>query len=258
MRSKRLIEQLRRQDWLAVAIEFIIVVVGVLLAMQVTNWNEQRLEHERGRAYYQRILTELRSNVSDMDQRAAYYEQVIGHAEAALAAFHQPASALGGPSLVDLYQASQIQTGPITRASYDEAISSGALLSVGDPQLRVRLANYFSFAEASQTIYDEATPYRDRIRGLLPDAIQMRIQADCNDIISTDAQGMASATLPTHCVLDLTPQQVAQAIAVVRAAPNLELDLTRWLSSLRQKVIQFRLLSSSAGDLVDTMATRQH
>ena len=173
MQSKRLIEQLRRQDWVAVAIEFIIVVVGVLLAMQVANWNEQRLEHERGRAYYQRILTELRSNISDMDQRAAYYEQVIGHADAALVAFHDPASSLGEPLLVDLYQASQIQTGPITRASYDEAISSGALLSVGGPQLRVRLANYFSLAESSQMIYDETTPYRDRIRGLLPDAVQM-------------------------------------------------------------------------------------
>lgn len=258
MQSKRLIEQLRRQDWVAVAIEFIIVVVGVLLAMQVANWNEQRLEHERGRAYYQRILTELRSNISDMDQRAAYYEQVIGHADAALVAFHDPASSLGEPLLVDLYQASQIQTGPITRASYDEAISSGALLSVGGPQLRVRLANYFSLAESSQMIYDETTPYRDRIRGLLPDAVQMRIQADCNDITSIDAQGMTSATLPTQCALHLTPQQVAQAIAVVRAAPDLEVDLTRWLSSLRQRVIQFRSLSNHARELADTMATRQH
>lgn len=254
MRSTRLIEQLRRQDWIAVTIEFIIVVVGVLLAMQVSNWNEQRLEHERGRAYYARIVTELRSNIDDMNQRAAYYQQVIGHAEAALAAFHQPASALGEQFLVDLYQASQIQTGPITRASYDEAISSGALSNVGDPRLRVRLANYFALAEASPIIWDETTPYRNRIRELLPDAVQGPIQTNCNDILSADAQGMMSSRLPTQCALHLTPQQIAQAVAVVRAAPNLETDLTRCLSSTRQKVIQYQMMSRAAGGLVAAMA----
>lgn len=254
MRSKRLIEQLRQQDWVAVAIEFVIVVVGVLLAMQVSNWNEQRLERERGRAYYDRIATELRSNIDDMDQRAAYSDQVMGHAEAALAAFHQPAKDLGEQFLVDLYQASQIQTGSITRASYDEAISSGALLNVGDPRLRVRLANYFAGAQSSVAIWDEPTPYCNRIREILPDAVQRPIQARCNDIISTDTQGMSAARLPTQCALHLTPQQIAHAVAVVRATPNLETDLTRCISSTRQKVIQYRSTSHAAEELVEAMA----
>lgn len=254
MRSKRFLEHLRQQDWVAVAIEFVIVVVGVLLAMQVTNWNDQRLERERGRAYYERILTELRSNIDDMNQRVAYYDQVMGHAEAALAAFHQPASSLDAQFLVDLYQASQIQTGPITRASYEEAVSSGALLYVGDAQLRVRLENFFALADAGPTIWDETTPYRDRIRGLLPDAVQLPIQSNCNDISTTDAQGMTSSRLPTQCVLHLTPQQIAHAVALVRAAPDLETDLVRWLSSTRQKVIQYQVLSRSAAALVDTMS----
>lgn len=258
MKSKRLIEQLRRQDWVAVAIEFVIVVAGVLLAMQVTNWNQQRLDQERGRAYYQRILTELRSNIGDMNNRAAYSEQVVGHAEAALAAFERPTQVHGEQFLVDLYQASQIQAGSITRASYDEAISSGALLDVGEAELRVRLANYFSLAASSQLIYDQTTPYRERIRGLLPDAVQMRIQADCNDINFTDAQGLVSARLPVQCALNLTPQQVARAIAVVRAAPDLEHDLSRWISAQRQSVITFRLIASHARELVDTMTTREH
>jgi len=257
MRSKRLVEQLRQQDWVAVAIEFVIVVVGVLLAMQVSNWNEQRLERERGRAYDERIVTELRSNIDDMDQRAAYAEQVIGHAEAALASFHKSPSAMGEQFLVDLYQASQIQTGSITRASYDEAISSGALLNVGDPRLRVRLANYFAVAQSSIAIWDEATPYRNRIREILPDAVQGPIQAHCNDILSTDAQGMIAARLPSQCTLHLTPQQIAQAVAVVRAAPNLQADLTRCLSSTRQKVIQYQSVSHAAAELVEAMARRQ-
>jgi hypothetical protein len=251
--SKRFLEHLRRQDWLAVGIEFVIVAAGVLLAMQVTNWNEQRLQQERGRAYYQRILADLRSNVNDMEQRAAYFEQVTAHAEAALAALRQPAPEPDEQFLVDLYQASQIQVGPITRASYDEAVASGALESVGDPSLRERLANYFSLADAEQRIYDQTTPYRDRIRRFLPDAVQVRMMTNCNDINSTDAQGLVSAALPIHCSLHLTRQQITEAVAAVRAAPELPLDLNRELSNLRLKVIQFRVVSNAARQIVRAM-----
>lgn len=39
---RRVMEHLRRQDWTAVAIEFVIVVLGVFVATQVSNWNEER------------------------------------------------------------------------------------------------------------------------------------------------------------------------------------------------------------------------
>lgn len=255
MQSKRFLEHLRRQDWLAVGIEFIIVVVGVLLAMQVTNWNEQRRERERGQAYYERIAADLRSNIDDMRGRTAYYRQVTAHAEAASAAFHRPNSELGEQFLVDIYQASQVQMGPITRASYDEAVSSGVLESVGDPQLRERLANYFSLADAEQVVYDELTPYRDRIRRYLPDAVQVRILANCNDISSLDEHGLLITTLPERCDLHLTRQQITEAIAAVRAAPELALDLNRWLSNLRQKQIQFGIVSDNASEIVHAMET---
>jgi hypothetical protein len=83
--------------------------------------------------------------------------------------------------------------------------------------------------------------------------VQMLVQANCNDIISTNAQGMVSATLPPNCALHLPHEQVARAVAAVRTAPDLEFDLTRWLSNLRQKVIQFQLVSNNARQLVDTM-----
>jgi hypothetical protein len=38
---RRTMEHLRRQDWVAVAIEFVIVVLGVFVATQVSNWNEE-------------------------------------------------------------------------------------------------------------------------------------------------------------------------------------------------------------------------
>ena len=41
---KRLGQALRRQDWATIAIEFVLLVLGVFLGIQVANWNESRLE----------------------------------------------------------------------------------------------------------------------------------------------------------------------------------------------------------------------
>ena len=37
-------ERLRQQDWIAVTIEFALVVAGVFLGIQMSNWNDQRKE----------------------------------------------------------------------------------------------------------------------------------------------------------------------------------------------------------------------
>ena len=39
---RRLAEHLKQQHWTAIAIELVIVVLGVFLGMQVSSWNEDR------------------------------------------------------------------------------------------------------------------------------------------------------------------------------------------------------------------------
>lgn len=41
---RRIIENLKTQNWTAIAIEFAIVIVGVFLGTQVSNWNQERIE----------------------------------------------------------------------------------------------------------------------------------------------------------------------------------------------------------------------
>ena len=41
---RRITEHLKSQNWFAVAIEFVIVVVGVFMGLQVQDWNDQRKE----------------------------------------------------------------------------------------------------------------------------------------------------------------------------------------------------------------------
>jgi len=44
---RRVIAHFRKQEWTAIAIDFVIVVVGVFVGLQVNNWNEARSERAR-------------------------------------------------------------------------------------------------------------------------------------------------------------------------------------------------------------------
>ena len=44
---RRAIDRLKRHEWMAVAIELLIVILGVLIGIQASNWNEARVERQR-------------------------------------------------------------------------------------------------------------------------------------------------------------------------------------------------------------------
>ena len=59
---KRMAARLRAQDWVAITIELAIVVVGVFIGTQVSNWNAARIERQDNA----RVLRNLRPEIADM------------------------------------------------------------------------------------------------------------------------------------------------------------------------------------------------
>ena len=59
MLLRRITEHVRHQNWFAVWIDFAIVVVGVFIGIQVSNWNERQADKRIGEEYVARILDEL-------------------------------------------------------------------------------------------------------------------------------------------------------------------------------------------------------
>jgi hypothetical protein len=57
---RRVIKHFRNQEWTAIGIDFVIVVVGVFIGIQVSNWNIAKQQQERANIYSQRLLTELK------------------------------------------------------------------------------------------------------------------------------------------------------------------------------------------------------
>ncbi|MEP7267854.1 MAG: DUF6090 family protein [Saprospiraceae bacterium] len=75
--------------------EIILVVIGILIALQVNNWNEQRKQRYKELHYLQNIKTDLNLNMAEIDHYIATRNGQINSAKAVLEYFE-------GKPLVDL------------------------------------------------------------------------------------------------------------------------------------------------------------
>ena len=62
---RRVIKHVRNQEWTAVVLDFLIVVMGILLAFQITNWSADRSD----RSHEQALIARLDADFNDIQLR---------------------------------------------------------------------------------------------------------------------------------------------------------------------------------------------
>jgi hypothetical protein len=69
---RRLTANLRAQNWTAITLEFLIVVIGVFIGTQVSNWNQERNERRETERMLEQFLPELQTQVEFFDAARTY------------------------------------------------------------------------------------------------------------------------------------------------------------------------------------------
>lgn len=64
---RRVIEHIRHQAWTAVAIEFLIVVIGIFVGMQVNNWNAERSNRALEATHLTHLAKDIRADIAEID-----------------------------------------------------------------------------------------------------------------------------------------------------------------------------------------------
>ena len=71
MLLRRITQHVKDQNWFAVGLDFVIVVAGILIAFQITEWNEARSVREDERDF----LSRLHGDIVELQDRRAKYDQ---------------------------------------------------------------------------------------------------------------------------------------------------------------------------------------
>ena len=80
MLLRRVTRHFEIQNWFAVGIDFVIVVVGVFVGIQVSNWNEARIDRATGERHLAEIAEDLREH---LDFHGALYGSAVARIAAA-------------------------------------------------------------------------------------------------------------------------------------------------------------------------------
>lgn len=199
MRIRRISAHLKEQNWVAVILDFVIVVIGVFVGLQVSNWNEARHDAVRGDEYLERIHSDLMTDVAALDRRSAFWADVADYGDAALD-FAENGKLRNGSTwetLLAFYQASQIWSYTTSDGTYRELIAAGDLGLVSDPELRGSLADYYvTGGRRLARLVDVIPAYREEVRGLTPMRVQRHIWAHCHRFLSDDRQELVDCDAP--------------------------------------------------------------
>lgn len=233
---RRIREHVATHNWFAVGIDLAIVMLGVFLGIQASNWNESRIEAEEGRSYRARLIAELDFNTRQHRQQSAYYRQVLGHGLAALASLRS--DKIGDPSqfLIDAVQLTQVDTSPGKSYIYNEMVSSGLVNRLGDEAVQQAASDYYIQVSENDRALLHSHPFRDIARGIVPYSIQGEIQVNCGDRNVYHRKRIIGVRLPDSCPVRLDPSLAAESAMQVRNEPGIERDLVRYLGSIHEKL----------------------
>lgn len=251
MQLRRIIAHLKEQNWTAVVLDFAIVVIGVVVGLQVNNWNDSRHDAMRGDQYLERIHADLMSDVAAIDRRSIFWTDVGDYGEAALE-FAENGKLKNGSAwetLLAFYQASQIWSYSASDGTYQEMISGGDLGLVGNPELRGSLADYYvTGGRRLARLVDVVPAYREEIRGLTPMRVQRYIWANCHRLLSDDRQELIDCGAP------ITEAEARAILAGYLNSPEVIKGLRFWMTNLSVTAGLARLNQASAGRLAARVA----
>jgi hypothetical protein len=228
MRYRRLIEHLRRQDGMAIAIDLVIVVVGVFIGIQVANWNDSLADERLGRAYAARLAEDLERDLASRRLLVDYYGAVLDSVERTDALLAQP-DADPKALVIAAYRASEINYRAPSRATWDEIVSSGDT-GLLPREVATSAANYFAF-DTARNVLDTLSnsAYRRLVRTTLPLALQQALRAGCSDVRDDDQD--ITGFMP-DCQLDVSTEIVLAAAAALRTNPELQASLRHQYSDV--------------------------
>jgi hypothetical protein len=206
--------------------EIILVIMGILIALTINNWNQDRLTENLEYQYYSRLLDDVREEKIILEAIINYSKQVSLHAKKAIAVFEKSSNANANPieNLIDMYQASQLADAYSATSTYRELISSGQINLIQNDNLKTALIRYYEGDWSQTGVFELENKYRENLRSKMPNEIQTEIRLKCGDIYVKNSYSYI-LTLPDKCEINLDPEIAKAAVDVLANDESLKNDL---------------------------------
>lgn len=224
-------EQVRSQNWFAVGIELVILVLGVFIGIQVANWNEEQAFKTKETELLIELRRELEASIRVTNQKSDAFTQVVAAGRRSLDFMASGASCGNDcwPVLVDFFHASQWQPIDVNRSTYDEMRRQGL------PRSRDVINAVESYLAQNVNLASShlIPEYRSRVRQMIPLDAQEYYWTNCFNLEN------GAETYVLDCPRGVADDVAARIVEKIVKNPDIEPYLTEWAG----------ITSSNPGDL---------
>jgi len=218
MLLRSITKHVKEQNWFAVSIDFFIVVVGVFIGLQVSNWNDSKIESQRADVYSERLLKELLIEREYSKSLLQYYHQTH---QAGIDEYNGLVGRSDDSSesiLINAYRASQYNWYERRRTVFDEIVSTGSLNLIKNDVLRNTAGQMYSTPLFS-ILQEEGqnSEYRKGFREIIEPHVHNDLLIKCGDLEYEGKMGGQSlVTLGYDCKLTVSTRDIESSISALR------------------------------------------
>lgn len=167
--------------------EIVLVVIGILIALQINNWNQNRLEKLKSIDYHKRMVEDLDLLIQNFKWDSTRSSNMTKRLINSLNSLEKPTISKGEMDTLDYslrnyFQFVRINTNLNT---YDEIKSSGDIGLIYNKDLRKSINSYLTYLSAIGKIYDELS-VQVNDRAFLDPYIKQIVSLDAKTKINFD------------------------------------------------------------------------
>jgi hypothetical protein len=174
MLLRRVIDHVKSENWFAVGIDFAIVVVGVFVGIQVSNWNGERIERQQERELLTRLYEDFVESVNGQQRDLDFLDQQFSDQVVILKSLTDCNVA---PEDSLAFQRGIVTLGYINpprlfRRTIDELASAGKMDVIQNSEIREELAAIVALAEWRRDGYDGTARVTEHYRYIVEEKVQ--------------------------------------------------------------------------------------
>ena len=155
--------------------EIVLVVLGILIALQVNNWNEKRKEQAEEQVILKDLQRDFQDNLIQLKDKIRISKRADANIESIATKYMNQETALSSDFKVDsLYFALLVRSSFDPKmGSLNELLSSGKLRIIQNKELRTRLSSWSSYLQEVREVETHLWDVQERIYDYLYDKFPM-------------------------------------------------------------------------------------
>ena len=142
--------------------EIVLVVIGILIALQINLWNEERKEREKECTYFESLISDLQNQIITIDSQVEFELDVIRDSEVLIGGYYSSNKFLVNNDFSrGISTLNNRMTFKESSSTYQELLSAGNMNVITNSEVKNKILNYYQMLNQFEDIISNNNSYID-------------------------------------------------------------------------------------------------